>query len=215
MFQSLKSPVLLTFLKCYFTVITVFVMRDLFSQMELFTISPVRFWEREKGLWLTCSNPLHTWSDNSDQTGRFFLKIFHSRRKKSSPAGKHRKKPRSQFISEFILGCAARPLTLGQAVVEHIMPVREASVHCKCAQMWISKILRFMRWLQWTVFVLWLGKGASFVLFFSPKKGKPQKEMEMKRKQVNKCGFTETEGQFILSTASKNLENIWKSQKTS
>lgn len=50
---------------------------------------------------------------------------------------------------------------------------------------------------------------------FCPKKGKPQKETETERKQVNKCGFTETEGQFILSTASTNLENIWKSQKTS
>lgn len=74
MFQSLKSPVLLTFLKYYFTVITVFVMRDLFSQVELSSIGPVRLWEREKGLWLTCSNPLHTWLDNYDQTGRFFLK---------------------------------------------------------------------------------------------------------------------------------------------
>lgn len=133
MFQSLKSPVLLTFLKCYFTVITVFVMRDLFSQMELFTISPVRFWEREKGLWLTCSNPLHTWSDNSDQTGRFFLKIFHSRKKKCSPVGKCRKEPRSQFIPEFIpefiLGYAAQSLTLGTAVVEHI-PAHEGG---KCA----------------------------------------------------------------------------------
>ena len=46
MFQSLKSPVLLTFLKCYFIVITVFAMRDLFLQMELFTISPE--WE-ERG----------------------------------------------------------------------------------------------------------------------------------------------------------------------
>lgn len=112
MFQSLKSPVLLTFLKCYFTVITVFVMRDLFSQMELFTISPVRFWERKERVvsYLLKSLAPCTWSDNSDQTGRYFLKIFHSRRKKSSPVGKHRKKPRSQIIPEFILGCAAQSL---------------------------------------------------------------------------------------------------------
>lgn len=54
-----------------------------------------------------------------------------------------------------------------------------------------------------------------YAFFSPPKKGKSQKEIETKRKQVNKCGFKETEGQFILSTASKNLENIWKSQKTS
>lgn len=51
---------------------------------------------------------------------------------------------------------------------------------------------------------------------FSPQtREKTQKEIERKMKQINKCGFTESEGQLILSTASKNLENIWKSQKTS
>lgn len=213
MFQSLKSPVLLTFLKCYFTVITVFVMRDLFSQMELFAIGPVRLWEREKGLWLTCSNPLHTWSDNYDQTGRFFLKTFHSRQKKSSPAGKCRKEPRWQFIPEFILGCAAQFLTLGRAVVEHI-PAHEGG---KCALHKCRLAKFYGLWGSFGELCLYYGwaKVQALCFFFFPKKGKPQKETEMKRKQVNKCGFTETEGQFILSTASKNLENIWKSQKTS
>lgn len=213
MFQSLKSSVLLTFLKCYFTVITVFVMRDLFSQMELFTISPVRLWERKKGLWLTCSNPLHTWSDNSDQTGRFFLKIFHSRKKEVFTCRKTQKRATVTVYSWVYSGMCCPVPYLGQGCGgAHPSPW---GMQVCIAQMWMRKILWFMRWLQWIVFILWLGKGASFVLFFFPKKGKRQKEMEMKRKQVNKCGFTETEGQFILSTASKNLENIWKSQKTS
>lgn len=129
MFQSLKSPVLLTFLKYYFTVITVFVMRDLFSQMELFSIGPVRLWEREKGLWLTCSNPLHTWLDNYDQTGRFFLKNLSFQKKEVFTCRKRRKEPWWQFIPAFILVCAAQFLTLGRAVVEHI-PTHEGG---KCA----------------------------------------------------------------------------------
>lgn len=68
-------------------------------------------------------------ADNSDQTGIFFLKIFHSRRKKSSPVGKRRKEPLWWYIPEFILGCAAQSLILGRAVVEHI-PALEGG---KCA----------------------------------------------------------------------------------
>lgn len=106
MFQSLKSPVLLTFLKCYSTVITVFVMRDFPNGVICYQSSEAL--GKKKGLWLTCSNPLHTWSDNSDQTGKFFIKIFHSRRKKFSPVVRHRKESQWLFVPEFILGCAAQ-----------------------------------------------------------------------------------------------------------
>lgn len=41
-------------------------------------------------------------------------------------------------------------------------------------------------------------------------------ERNRNEKEISKqMWFSETEEQFILSTASKNLENIWKSQKTS
>lgn len=78
----------------------------------------------------------------------------------------------------------------------------------------MKKTSRFMSQAQGFKFVLMLGE-VQGLCPTPPRKGKPQKKTEMKRKQVNKCGFTETEEQFILSTASENLENIWKSQKTS
>lgn len=61
------------------------------------------------------------------------------------------------------------------------------------------------------MFMLRLSEGAGVVL-------PPPKEHHRNRdeKEISKqMWFSETEEQFILSTASKNLENIWKSQKTS
>lgn len=91
--------------------------------------------------------------------------------------------------------------------------MREASVHC--TKVGEQNLMLYEAASVNSVYII-AGQRCKLCAFFFPlKKGKPQKETEMKRKQVNKCGFTETEGQFILSTASKNLENIWKSQKTS
>lgn len=205
-FWSLKSTLPLTFLKFYCSVDFLWLVLPKGAVCCQSWAGTERFWEGEKH----CTTVAHLFTSAGCEAGSshqsrtlLFLRNACTWRQRSSsgvPQGKEMllwitpengmSGPTSQLEGKH---CA---MGLGGPLVDE----ENLTVHEPTSRIYVC---------------VKAGWGIQGLCSTPPRKGKPQKETEMKRKQVNKCGFTETEEQFILSTASENLENIWKSQKTS